>query len=156
MDGNQLMLLPLFLSVFMNSPSTHATTADRSTAAGTIRVQGGGSRQVLQVGGAEIEVDIHLNVSSLETGQVLNWVQRAAEAVSVYYGVFPVRRARVSVVQSPGNSQEIHGTTWGNADGFQGFSKMRLGGGVTKADDAVTSFPGIAQTSKRHYLQGAQ
>ena len=92
------------------------------------------THQSLKIGGAQIEVDIHLENSSLGADDVLAWVRRAAEAVTVYYGQFPVRHARVSVTQNRGNDRSIHGTTWGDVDGFQGVSRMRLGRAVSRAD----------------------
>ena len=85
-------------------------------------------------GGAEIEVNIKLENSALRTEDVLAWVQRATEAVTTYYGKFPVRRARVSVIQNNDDDQSIHGTTWGDVDGFQGVSRMRLGRAVSRTD----------------------
>lgn len=93
-----------------------------------------GSWHVSEPGGREIQVDIHLNRSTVRPEDVINWVRRAADAVTIYYGVFPVARARVDVVQSQGDGRNIHGTTWGNINGVQAFSRMRLGGSVT-ADD---------------------
>ena len=90
-------------------------------------------RYFLNVGGADIEVDINLGNSALRTEDVLAWVRRATEAVTTYYGKFPVRRARVSVIQNDDDDQSIHGTTWGDVDGFQGVSRMRLGRAVSRA-----------------------
>jgi hypothetical protein len=92
------------------------------------------SRYTLDVDGAEIEVDLQLEHGSLQPADVLAWVRRATEAVNTYYGRFPVRHARVSVLQSNENNRSIHGTTWGDVDGFQGFSRMRLGRAVSRAD----------------------
>jgi hypothetical protein len=64
----------------------------------------------------------------------MTWVQRAASAVTIYYGTFPVERARVTVIQNEHDGQEIHGTTWGDVDGVQGLSRMRLDGGVTRSE----------------------
>jgi hypothetical protein len=91
-------------------------------------------RQVLRIGGGEIEVDISLDRSGLQRRDILEWVRRAANAVTAYYGTFPVQRARVIVTQSQDDDQSIHGTTWGDVGGVQGLSRMRLGAGVTKAD----------------------
>jgi len=92
------------------------------------------AQHFLKVGGAEIEVDIHLENSSLGAGDVLAWVRRAAQAATVYYGQFPVRHARVTVTQNRDNDRSIHGTTWGDVDGFQGVSRMRVGSAVSRAD----------------------
>jgi hypothetical protein len=91
-------------------------------------------RYFLNVGGAEIEVNIKLENSALRTEDVLAWVRRATEAVTTYYGKFPVRRARVNVIQNNDDDQSIHGTTWGDVDGFQGVSRMRLGRAVSRTD----------------------
>jgi hypothetical protein len=92
------------------------------------------SRHFLNVGGAEIEVNMKLENSTLQTEDVLAWVRKATEAVTTYYGKFPVRRARVSVIQNNDDDQSIHGTTWGDVDGFQGVSRMHLGRAVSRAD----------------------
>jgi hypothetical protein len=95
---------------------------------------GQSARSILHTGGAAIEVDIKLADSALQTEDVLAWVRRATEAVATYYGDFPVRRARVSVIQTKDDDRSIHGTTWGNIDGYQGVSRMRLGRIVSSAD----------------------
>lgn len=92
------------------------------------------ARRILHVRGAEIEVDIKLADAALQTEDVLAWVRRATEAVTTYYGDFPVRRARVSVIQTRDDDRSIHGTTWGNIDGYQGVSRMRIGRIVSSTD----------------------
>src|SRR5277367_6178442 len=57
------------------------------------------AREFLDTGGAELEVDVQLKNSALRTEDVMAWVRKAAEAAATYYGRFPVRRARVSVIQ---------------------------------------------------------
>jgi hypothetical protein len=91
-------------------------------------------RYFLNVGGAVIEVDIKLKNSAVQTEDILAWVRRATRAVTTFYGKFPVERARVSIVQDNEDDQSIHGTTWGDVDGFQGVSRMRLGRAVSRAD----------------------
>jgi hypothetical protein len=92
------------------------------------------SRYFLNVGEAQIEVDIKLQNSALRTEDVLAWVRKATEAAATYYGRFPVRRARVIVIQNDDDDRSIHGTTWGDVDGFQGVSRMHLGRAVSRAD----------------------
>ena len=46
------------------------------------------SRYTLDVGGAEIEVDLRLEHGSLQPGDVLEWVRRATEAVNTSMGDF--------------------------------------------------------------------
>ncbi len=91
-------------------------------------------RQVLQIGGAVIQVDIRIGQGSLRNEDIVAWVRRATEAVAVYYGRFPVQRARVIVSQDEDKDESIHGTTWGDIQGVQGLTRMRLGSAVTKAD----------------------
>jgi hypothetical protein len=91
-------------------------------------------RQVLQIGGAVIQVDIRIGQGSLRNEDIVAWVRRATEAVAVYYGRFPVQRARVIVSQDEDKDASIHGTTWGDIQGVQGLTRMRHGSAVTKAD----------------------
>lgn len=93
-----------------------------------------GFRQVLSIGGASIEVDLVPGNMDVEPSQILSWIERAARAVTVYYGRFPVQRVRVRVIPESGQDDSIHGTTWGNVDGFQGVTRMRLGRHVTEQD----------------------
>jgi hypothetical protein len=90
-------------------------------------------RRVLQIGGAVIQVDIRIGQGSLRNEDIVAWVRRATEAVAVYYGRFPVQRARVIVGQSEEKDESIHGTTWGDVQGVQGLTRMRLGSAVTEA-----------------------
>ena len=90
-------------------------------------------RRVLQIGGAVIQVDIWIGQGSLRNEDIVAWVRRATEAVAVYYGRFPVQRARVIVGQSEEKDESIHGTTWGDVQGVQGLTRMRLGSAVTEA-----------------------
>src|SRR5271163_3092593 len=93
-----------------------------------------GVTQVLSIGGATIEVDLTPGSLDVQPSQILSWIERAARAVTVYYGRFPVRRVRVRVVPDSGQDDSIHGTTWGNVGGFQGVTRMRLGRHVTEQD----------------------
>jgi len=92
------------------------------------------STHLLALGGAQIEVDVHLAPSDLAVEDVVAWVQRSAQAVTSYYGRFPVSHARVIVTQSSDGGQSIHGTTWGDIEGVQGLTRMRLGKSATKSD----------------------
>ena len=94
----------------------------------------GRSTRLLVIGGAQIEVDVHLAPSDLAVEDVVSWVQRSAQAVASYYGRFPVSHARVIVTQSPDGGQSIHGTTWGDIEGVQGLTRIRIGKNVTKSD----------------------
>ena len=64
---------------------------------------------MLQIGGAVIQVDIRIGQGSLRNEDIVAWVRRATEAVAVYYGRFPVQRARVIVSQNEDKDETIHG-----------------------------------------------
>ena len=55
-----------------------------------------GVTQVLSIGGAVIEVDLAPGSVDVQPSQILSWIERAARAVTIYYGRFPVQRVRVS------------------------------------------------------------
>jgi hypothetical protein len=93
-----------------------------------------GVRQVLSIGGAAIEVDLAPGNMDVQPSQILSWIERAASAVTIYYGRFPVQRVRVRVVLDSSQEDSIHGTTWGNVGEFQGVTRMRLGRHVTERD----------------------
>ena len=88
--------------------------------------------QTLQIGGAQIQVDFAEGKFDLPNSALLQWVDKAARAVTAYYGHFPVTRARVLIVRT--NGQAIHGTTWGDIRGFAGFTRMRVGAHVSQSD----------------------
>ena len=92
------------------------------------------SEQTLMVGGAQIEVELRLGNHSLGRTDVLDWVRKATDAVTVYYGTFPVQHARIIVIQTGEDDDSIHGTSWGNVAGVQALSRMRLGREVTRAN----------------------
>jgi hypothetical protein len=101
-----------------------ASRSDRTT----------GVTHVLSIGGATVEVEIAAGSLDVQPSQILSWIERAARAVTIYYGRFPVQRVRVRVVTDSGQDDSIHGTTWGNVGGFQGVTRMRLGSHVTERD----------------------
>ena len=90
------------------------------------------SRQ-LSIGGAAIQVDFANGPLDLSQAAVLHHIQVAAQAVTAYYGRFPVAHARILVVPVPGR-HGIQGETWGGVDGYQGFTRLRIGQHVTAAD----------------------
>ena len=94
----------------------------------------GHSTHLLAVGGAQIEVDAYFAHSDLAVEDVVSWVQRSAQAVANYYGRFPVSHARVIVTQNSDGERSIHGTTWGDIEGVQGLTRIRIGKNVTKSD----------------------
>jgi hypothetical protein len=127
-----MFMIPLIVGLLRTSapPQIQPTPIMFAVAAqGDVR-----STHLLAVGGAQIAVDVHLAQSDLAVDDVVSWVQRSAQAVTGYYGRFPVYRARVIVTQSSDEGQSIHGTTWGNIEGVQGLTRIRIGKNVTKSD----------------------
>ena len=80
----------------------------------------------ITVGGAALQVDFGAGDLDLPHDAVVLWVRRAAEAVSHYYGRFPVSSMRVLVLPS-GGSGVHNGTTWGNVGGMPAFTRIRVG-----------------------------
>ena len=105
--------------------------------------RGKGGRQIaeshtLDMAGAKIQVDFAEGDLDLGRPAILDWVQKAVRAVSTYYGHFPVKSARVLVIPEPGRDGVFHGTTWGDRDGFDGFTRISVGQKTTAqelADD---------------------
>ena len=129
------MFAPLLIAAALSSsvsPLIPQRDSSRPIAAGRQRLQS--SRYFLKIGQSDIDVDIQLQPSSFQTDDVLQWVRQAAESVTTYYGRFPFQRVRVSVAQIEDSDESIHGTTWGDIDGFQGVSRMTLGAAVSETD----------------------
>ena len=102
------VLMPRFLRGFQ--PPWRDTVADSKT---------------ISVGGAALQVDFGAGDLDLSHDAVVLWVRRAAEAVSRYYGRFPVLSMRVLVLPSSGKG--VHnGTTWGNVGGSPAFTRIRV------------------------------
>src|SRR5271170_2512235 len=59
------------------------------------------SSRSLEIGGATIQVDFAFGTLALDTTSILSWIQDAANAVSHYYGRFPVHRVRILIVPVP-------------------------------------------------------
>jgi hypothetical protein len=119
-----------------------------------------GSHQIT-VGGATIEVDFANGPLDLTTDQILDHIRKAADAITTYYGKFPVPRARILVVPVVGRRERIGGTTWGGVDGYPGFTRLRISEHATQADldrDWVTTheldhmaFPDLPE--ENHWLE---
>ncbi len=92
------------------------------------------SSQTLSVGGATLQVDFGPGSFDLPGAQILDWVRRAATAVSTYYGRFPVPRDRILIQAAPDRTGVLHGTTWGGVGGFPAFTRMVVGRHTTVAD----------------------
>lgn len=85
------------------------------------------SSQTLKIGGAVLQVDFGPGALDLKQQAVMGWIRNAANAVTVYYGRYPVPQARILVLTVPGDHGVLSGTTWGGVGGFPAFTRMRLG-----------------------------
>ena len=65
----------------------------------------------------------------LAVSDVLAWISNAANAVSEYFGRFPVEHPRVMVRPSEGRGGVFHGTTFG---GRGGFTRISVGQATTE------------------------
>jgi hypothetical protein len=95
---------------------------------------GVGESYRLPLKGGSLEVDFAPGRLDLGSAAILGHIDRAASAIVAYYGRFPVDRARVLVVSVPDRGGAPGGTTWGDVDGFQGFTRLRIGEHTTQAD----------------------
>ena len=92
------------------------------------------SAQSLQIGGARLKIDIDGPVPDLPKMALKQHVVSAAQAVSLYYGHFPVTSAHIVISVSPGGKGVLQGTTWGNRDGFPAVTKLRIGQNTTQPE----------------------
>lgn len=115
----------------------------------------------MKLGNAELQVDFAPGALDLGDEPALAHIRMAADAVVAYFGRFPLSRARVLVVPVAGRGGEPQGTTWGDMDGFPGFTRLRMGEHTTQADlddDWVTThelvhmaFP--SQEREHHWIE---
>jgi hypothetical protein len=81
----------------------------------------------LLVGGATIQIDLAEGSLDLPRSQLVGRIRTAAQAVTIYYGRFPVPLARILVIPVAGRHGVLQGTTWGNVNGFPAFLRLRIG-----------------------------
>lgn len=87
------------------------------------------AHSTLEVGGGRINVVFADDAPGLDRERARRWVQRSAEAVSIYFGRFPVDEVGVLVVASTGR-RVASGTTYG----YGGSAiRMQVGRDVTDA-----------------------
>lgn len=83
--------------------------------------------QSLLVGGGTIQIDLAEGPLDLPRSQLVGRIRAAAQAVTIYYGRFPVPLARILLIPVAGRHGVLQGTTWGNMDGFPAFLRLRIG-----------------------------
>jgi hypothetical protein len=77
--------------------------------------------------GAIFQIEFAQGAVDLPRTRVIEWVQKAAQAVALYYGRFPVTRVRILIVPVAGKRGVLQGTTWGGREGFPAYLRIRLG-----------------------------
>lgn len=120
--------------------------------------------QQLAIGGAMIQVDFGAGAVDLPEAAVLKHIRAAADAVTAYYGRFPVTKARILVVPMPGRHGDLHGTTWGDMGGWPAMTRIGIGEHMTApelADDWTMThelvhmaFPSLGED--QHWMEEGQ
>ena len=91
------------------------------------------SREV-KLGGATLQVDFAEGPLDLTQEAILAHIRAAAEAVTAYYGQFPVARDRILIVPSADRHGIGNGTTWGDMAGFPAMTRIHIGQHATQDD----------------------
>jgi hypothetical protein len=109
-------------------------------------------------GGATIEVTFASGKFDVPRASLLAWISNAANAVSEYFGRFPVPHPRVMVRSAEGRAGVSHGTTFG---GHGGFTRISVGQATTEKqldDDWMMThefmhmgFPDVSGESDQHH-----
>jgi hypothetical protein len=109
-------------------------------------------------GGATIEVSFAPGKFDVPRASVLAWISNAANAVTEYFGRFPVEHPRVIVRPAEGRSGVFHGTTFGGKRGA--FTRISVGQNTTEKqldeDWMMThefihmAFPDVSGESDQH------
>lgn len=84
----------------------------------------------LEIGGGIIEVAFAPGELTLPRAKVMEWITHSAQAVTAYYGRFPVNHLRLLIIPRPGN-RVLSGTVYG----YRGPAiKITLGHAASEAD----------------------
>lgn len=92
----------------------------------------------IKLPGAVLDVGLAPGVFSLKREAILDWITRSARAVMVYYGRFPVDRARILIVPVQGR-----GVRGGQAFGYRGAAIRLLVGTESTEDDLVRDWKAV-------------
>ena len=82
---------------------------------------------VIESGDARLNLVFDGPAPALPLAVYRHYVQRAADAVSLYYGRFPVASARIVLQVSANREGILQGTTWGDVDGVPAVTRLRVG-----------------------------
>ncbi len=88
----------------------------------------------LQVGSARLLVKFEGPMPDLGQDAIDEHIRKAAQAVAVYYGHFPVAQANILVQIAAGRNGMLQGTTWGDVDGSPAVTRLRLGQRTTQQE----------------------
>jgi hypothetical protein len=109
-------------------------------------------------GGASIQVTFTPGKFDLPRATLLGWISNAANAVTGYFGRFPVEHPRLMVRPAEGRSGVFHGTTFG---GRGAFTRISVGQTTTEKqldDDWMMThefihmaFPDVSGESDEHH-----
>jgi hypothetical protein len=112
----------------------------------------------VKAGGATIEVTFAPGKIDLGEPQILAWITTAAEAVTEYFGRFPLPHPRISVRPAEGRSGVFRGTTYGSEGGFTRISVGQLTDRQELDNDWMMThelihmaFPDIAGEEREHH-----
>jgi hypothetical protein len=85
-------------------------------------------------GGARLNLMFDGSAPALPYVVYRHYIQRAADAVSLYYGRFPVASARIVLQVSANGDGVLQGTTWGGQDGVPAITRLRVGQRTSAAE----------------------
>lgn len=91
------------------------------------------SSKTITIANAALHLDLAPGKINLPEDAILRWITRAAQAVTTYYGRFPVPSARIYVQPTDGRGV-FGGTTWGDVGGSPAFTRIHVGENTTQAD----------------------
>jgi hypothetical protein len=81
----------------------------------------------LLIGGANLQIEFSGTEPDLPKGSIIAKINQDAQAVAAYYGKFPVSSARIQIAVTTGKHGVLHGTTWGDRDGFPAVTRLFMG-----------------------------
>jgi hypothetical protein len=81
----------------------------------------------LLIGGANLQIEFSGTEPDLPKTSIIAKITQDARTVAAYYGKFPVSSARIQIAVTSGGHGVLHGTTWGDRDGFQAVIRLFMG-----------------------------
>ena len=107
------------------------TLACACSAAVTIAAEPGAPpSKEIKFGPSVVNIEFTPGHTDLPPDAVMKWISNALDAVRLYYGQFPVRRAELKIRIEDGRNGVFNGTTWGRSDGA--LTRISLGTRTTQ------------------------